>query len=241
MLPKTRFKKASNGGIEAIKLKGMMMDRYYQTERKEMLCYVPEQAKKILEVGCGEGRFSGQLMKDGRSVWGVEPEEKVAKIAESKLDRVFPCTIEEAFSKLHGEAFDCVIFNDVLEHLLDPWSILRHTAEKLLAPDGIVVASLPNIRHYSIIKQLWQEGDWRYEEEGLLDRTHLRFFTPKTMVELFVSSGFEIVTIEGIKPHKVPFKLKLLSSLAIKNPKELSFIQYAIVAKRSNCQIPLAK
>jgi len=114
---------------------------YFQLERHEMLEYVPENACRILDVGCGCGNF-GRLLKDklGVRVWGVELNEEAAAIAAQKLERVI-CGSFNSSLDLPKKEFDCIIFNDVLEHLVDPFAALIY-AKDLLKKDGVVVAYL---------------------------------------------------------------------------------------------------
>jgi 2-polyprenyl-3-methyl-5-hydroxy-6-metoxy-1,4-benzoquinol methylase len=208
-----------------------MKDQYYGETREEMVKYVPESSRKILEVGCGEANFLARFQGGGRELWGVEPHPESARKALSKIDRVLIEPIESALLTLAGESFDCVVFNDVIEHLVDPWHVLEKVRHDLLSNKGVVVASIPNIRHYTIIKSLLQTGEWNYEEWGLLDRTHLRFFTLSTMKSLFQDAGFELITFESIEITSVPLKLRLLSKFVSKDPEELGVYRYAIVAR----------
>jgi hypothetical protein len=95
------------------------------------------------------------------------------------------------------EPFDCIVFNDVLEHMIDPWSVLA-TTRSLLSARGVVVASIPNIRHVSVLLPLLVRGRWSYMEWGVLDRTHLRFFTRRSMISMFEGAGYRVTHIE---PH----------------------------------------
>jgi hypothetical protein len=95
-----------------------------------------------------------------------------------------------------------VIFNDVLEHLVDPWEALESTRD-LLDRDGCVVASIPNVRHVAVIQPLVLRGTWNYTDSGILDRNHLRFFTRSTIVELFVTTGFVVNRLDPIRVARV--------------------------------------
>lgn len=143
---------------------------------------------------------------------------------------VYVGSVENAIVALAGNVFDCIVFNDILEHLLAPWDVLRDVAAMLLSDGGAIVASIPNIRHYSVIKSLWLEGDWRYEEAGILDRTHLRFFTRKTIGELFRNAGYKVVELQGNTIDGVPRKMKLLSKYLCRQPEDLAYKQFAVLA-----------
>lgn len=154
---------------------------------------------KILEVGCSTGYFGEALMEMGHEVWGVEVEPEPAKQAEEVLPKVFLGTIED-FIEAHAEVrFDVITFGDVLEHLVDPESVLK-LCSSILTADGMVVASVPNVTHLGV-RAMLMEGRWDYCELGLLDRTHLRFFSKKTTVELFHQAGY---TVERLKSIKLP-------------------------------------
>lgn len=95
-----------------------------------------------------------------------------------------------------SERFDAIFFIDVLEHVLDPWSLLRH-AKGDLAPGGRVVAAIPSIQYAPVVRQLLR-GRWDYADTGTLDRTHLRFFTRDTMIEMFMGAGYVVERCEGV-------------------------------------------
>ena len=101
-----------------------------------------------------------------------------------------------------GVAFDCIVFNDVLEHMIDPWSAVG-AAKLMLADGGTAVASLPNVRSLRLIMRLVFSNEWTYADTGVLDRTHLRFFTSATMRQLFQSAGFRVTVLE---PLNLPTK-----------------------------------
>jgi 2-polyprenyl-3-methyl-5-hydroxy-6-metoxy-1,4-benzoquinol methylase len=163
-----------------------------------MLPLVPAGARSVLDVGCGSGGFGAALRRadPGRLVWGVEPVPEVAALARRYYDRVIVEPYPEALQGC-GRTFDCIVFNDVLEHLADPWAALRATLP-YLEPQGTVVASIPNVRNIRVVMNLVLRGDWTYTESGVLDRTHLRFFTGRTIATLFADTGFVVGRVEGI-------------------------------------------
>lgn len=135
---------------------------YFNYGRREMLPFIPEGAKRILEVGCGEGEFSANL-KTERSVHvtGIEPFGAAARVASSRLDRPLEVDVNAGILELQGQQFDCIVCNDVLEHLVDPWDTLRRL-RPLIAPGGALVASLPNMRFMPVLKDFVLKGEWRY-------------------------------------------------------------------------------
>lgn len=170
---------------------------YYTCTRPEIQQLVKSAARRILDVGCAAGALGYELkQKLGAEVWGVEYMPEAAGQAEKRLDRVLQGTIEEMLPLLPDGYFDTIIMADVLEHLIEPDGVLQ-AMEAKLAVDGEIVVSIPNVRHWSVVKGLL-EGNWRYEDAGILDRTHLRFFTRTECVRLLERSGYEIARSEAI-------------------------------------------
>ena len=184
-------------------------EAYYQGCNQHLLRAVPPSALRILEVGCAEGRFGAALKQQNprRVVHGIERESSIAARAAQRLDRVLSIDIEREDVDAESGAFDCITYGDVLEHLVDPWSVLRRH-RRLLAAGGVVLCSVPNIQHHSILKALLQ-GDFQYAPSGLLDTTHLRFFTYSTFTKLLLDAGFEPSIVDVIE---VPAGRKLLSA-----------------------------
>lgn len=167
---------------------------YYQVWNQSLFDLVPVTAKNILEIGCASGRL-GEAIKtrNGQINYvGIEIVPSAGELAKLKLDQVFVDNIEYFdWKKLDSKFFDCIIFGDVLEHLIDPKKTLQ-AAIKNLTTDGDVITCLPNIGHWSIINGLLH-GTWDYADSGLLDRTHLRFFTIKTFKDLLNECGLNVV------------------------------------------------
>ena len=163
--------------------------QYFDHDRPEIRQQIPADAREILDVGCGTGSL-GYALRCTRSVRvvGVELSELAARRARERLDDVIVGDAVTAMEELAAGSFDCVVFADILEHLADPENALR-AARRLLREDGSIVVSLPNVGHWSVLRQLLQ-GEWRYEEAGILDRTHLRFFTRKSAERLLQEAGF---------------------------------------------------
>jgi len=211
-------------------------EAYFECSREEMVNYVPEDARTVLEIGCGVGSF-GRLVKQRQNVefWGVEVDPVAAERASICLDRVkiglFPDGVE-----LPEKYFDCVVFNDVLEHMIDPWSALR-IAKDYLTSSGHVVASVPNIRYLPTLYRLIVRGEWTYTQTGVLDRTHLRFFTKKSMLEMFNEAGYKVSRINGIYAYNI-WQIPILELLLPRFIGETKYINYAILAcpKRGNVE-----
>ena len=150
-------------------------------------------ATRVLEFGCATGYMS-QVLKDrlGCTVVGIEIDRDAAAIAEQHTERVIVGDAEviDYAAELAGEEFDVVLFADVLEHLKQPGDVLRRV-RPFVAENGVVVASIPNIAHISVRLALLG-GEFRYREWGLLDDTHLRFFTRASIQDLFEETGYVI-------------------------------------------------
>lgn len=145
--------------------------------------------RRVLDVGCDNGSFGRALKERGCWVAGVEIDPTTAEEARQVLDQVEMADLEEAdLTEVFGPAsFDVVVFGDVLEHLRDPLPVLRRSIP-LLRAGGYVVASIPNVAHGSVRLSLLK-GEFEYSDVGLLDATHLRFFTKDTLEELFADAG----------------------------------------------------
>lgn len=171
-----------------------MLAPYFVTTRPEMLPLVPPNPQRVLEVGCSSGGFSSQL---GAPVtWGIEPNAEAAQIAATKLTRVFTSTFGEAEAELPDHYFDLVIANDVIEHMPDHHAFFE-AIQKKMAPGALIIGSLPNMRHITALVKLLVFKNWEYRDEGILDRTHLRFFTRKSIIRSLQASGLEVIHISG--------------------------------------------
>jgi 2-polyprenyl-3-methyl-5-hydroxy-6-metoxy-1,4-benzoquinol methylase len=158
-----------------------------------MLMRVDDRAE-VLDVGCWSGAVGAFLQRErDATVDGVEPEQSMAARATNRYRAVYGSTIEQAIDGLVAErrgSYDVLLFLDVLEHLADPYRILAASRE-LLRPGGRALVSIPNVAHWSLRYELLR-GSWRYRDNGLLDRTHLRFFTRVSALELARDAGWEV-------------------------------------------------
>jgi 2-polyprenyl-3-methyl-5-hydroxy-6-metoxy-1,4-benzoquinol methylase len=202
--------------------------KYYTLDRAEMIQFLPEKIDTLLDVGCGEGNF-GLLVKKKYHchVSGIEPVYEAFQSAQQKLDRAYNIFFDEKFETT--SRFNVITFNDVIEHISDPWMALRK-CKTLLTKDGYVVASIPNILYFHDFINMLISRDWKYEEAGIFDKTHLRFFTKKSINRLFEECGFKIVKMQGIRPTDSK-KFYLFNIATMGYWAESQFLQYAIVAK----------
>jgi methionine biosynthesis protein MetW len=202
---------------------------YYQRHRREIEPFIPTDVRRVLDVGCGQG-FFGEMLKSTREieVWGVELDAVSAKEASRRLDRVLTGDVEQNLNSLSDGYFDCITFNDVLEHLVDPWNILRLIKSKL-RPGGVVVSSIPNIRYFYALREVLVDRQWPYRGYGIFDKTHLRFFTYKSMIDLFNASGFDVVKIHGINGFD-SWKFSMLSKLFLNKISDMRYEQFVVIA-----------
>lgn len=172
---------------------------YYQAVRLPMLSLVRGDPKSVLEVGCASGQTLAYMSDRGaRYLVGVECCPQIAAQAQARgVARIIVGDVERVDLDLEPNSFDLIIAGHVLEHLADPWSVVR-TLTALLRPGGQLVAGLPNVRHQSVLLPLLLWGSWRYRSEGILDWTHLRFFSRQTICELMETAG---LTVERIVPE----------------------------------------
>ncbi|RPH95708.1 glycosyltransferase, partial [candidate division KSB1 bacterium] len=171
---------------------------YYANARKNLVDLVPVSAQRVLDVGCGQGMTGGLLRSTrGIEVVGIEIHPDVAESARQHLSRVLTGDLETMELPFAEGYFDAIMLGDILEHLVDPWTALKKLTRYLHA-DGTIIASIPNIRNLGIVKKLL-EGTWTYEEWGILDKTHLRFFALKNMQDLFESAGIEAKVAEVVR------------------------------------------
>jgi len=210
----------------------------YTGSRDDIANLIPDKIHRVLDVGCSTGEVGRNLKKkiDKLEVVGIELNEQMGILASSKLDRVIIGNIEiiDLQNYFPPNYFDCVIFADLLEHLKDPWRILKKGV-KYLSDEGIVVASIPNVRHYSVIFDLLFKGYWPYRERGIHDKNHIRFFTLREIKELFQNAGLNIVRLERDyriveRPHRLNRFSRYFTLYFLK---DFLTLQYRIVAKKS--------
>ena len=179
-------------------------------------------------MGCGEGKTGKVLREKGfEEIVGVEINEAYARGGQSNYDRLIVGDIEKIDLPYEKGHFDCILYGDVLEHLVDPWQVLENHSF-FLKNEGVIICSIPNIRHYRIIRKLFFKGRWEYQESGILDRTHLRFFTLHSIQEMLEGGGFEIKRI--IRRPSAAKWLKLINRLLRNRLINLLVRQYIILA-----------
>ena len=166
----------------------------HELHNPDLLKLIPPNCKRLIEIGCSSGALAREFKKNAPDAhyFGVEIDPGYAALANRFCNQTATLNIENADDAFWDSVKDrdCWIFGDTLEHLQNPWLILRRIHE-ILPAGGVVVACIPNAQHWSLQARL-SIGDFRYESDGLMDKTHLRWFTRQTIVEMFTQSGFII-------------------------------------------------
>lgn len=176
---------------------------YYGYARPEVVALVPAAAAKILDIGCAGGALgAGLKARSPCEVWGIEMHAPAAAAARERLDHVIEGDALGAEVELADQTFDAVIMADVLEHVPDTEAMLALT-RRILVPDGRLILSLPNVRHWSVLRMLLG-GEWRYADSGILDRTHMRFFTMRGAVRTLKEAGFTVEHAAGTNVTSPP-------------------------------------
>ena len=172
---------------------------YFEGERADYVADLPPNAT-VLEIGCGSGATGALALSTGRAVnyCGVELEPSAAANAAAKLTEVIVGDVEVTELPWPPESFDALILSEVLEHLRDPWATLKKL-RPLLKPGAVVFASSPNVAHHRIVRMLIA-GHWRLENEGPMDATHLRWFTPSSYAAMFTACGFAVDAVQPLSP-----------------------------------------
>jgi len=180
--------------VTCLDVEGQDAAHHLDYVNEPMLQGVPGQPARVLELGCAGGAFGGALKArhPGAHITGIEPGHAAAEVAATRIDRVIASRLEEVDFAAEGLApgtFDLVVAGDVLEHMVNPWAALVRV-RPLIAPGGTLLACLPNVRNFQLIIALALEGRFEYAERGLLDITHLRFFTLEEIRRMFEQTGY---------------------------------------------------
>ncbi|HEX8166590.1 MAG TPA: methyltransferase domain-containing protein [Beijerinckiaceae bacterium] len=212
-----------------------MSARYYDTARREVLPWLPQKVGRMLDVGCGAGATTA-LVREARAVeWagGIEYVEEVAAQAEARFDRVWrgDAALAPLEAEIAPESLHLVLCLDVLEHMSDPWTMVRRLSA-LVAPGGRLILSVPNVRHWKFLWRLFAAGDFAYRDAGLLDRTHLRFFVRRTAVELATCGGLRLVAAVSAQRWRFPEPRWWLARASAGRLDELIAKQWLVVAEK---------
>ncbi len=178
---------------------------YYGSDRDDVFNVIKKFGKfsHALEVGCGSGALLTSLKRSGlvSSVTGLDP--YGSPQPDHILDQFFKGTFEEVLPELKNlQPTDLIIFADVLEHMEDPWTVLRSICKDHLAKNGLVVISIPNFRNFYTLGKIIFQNSFKYEQEGVLDKTHLRFFCKNDIIELVRQADLQVELITPNFLHK---------------------------------------
>jgi 2-polyprenyl-3-methyl-5-hydroxy-6-metoxy-1,4-benzoquinol methylase len=204
-------------------------DRYYNMFKSGIASLIPEGSHVILDMGCAAGVLGRRLkeLNKAKEVVGVEIFKEAADEAAKHYETIHQGDIEEL--KLpYKNYFDFVVCADILEHLRDPWNILGqiHT---WLKNDGSVIICIPNVRYWRVLRDLIFHGSWQYMNAGILDKTHLRFFTRRSFLGPLAEAGFEV---QYMRMEIIGIKHEIANRITCRLFEEFMGRQVIIVAKK---------
>jgi 2-polyprenyl-3-methyl-5-hydroxy-6-metoxy-1,4-benzoquinol methylase len=205
---------------------------YYAGVREDYLeAFVEEKPLNVLEIGCGSGDLGGAALQRGvcQRYCGIELFPEAAARAREQLSQVLIGDIEAMDLPWEPDTFDALIASEVLEHLRDPWEVLRRL-RTVLKPGALVLASSPNVSNKRVIMMLLR-GRWDLDDSGIMDRTHLRWFTPKSYAQMFTDCGYEVESIRPVVP--LGGKSRVLSALLMRKCDHLLWGQTSVRARVS--------
>jgi SAM-dependent methyltransferase len=172
-------------------------ENYYDHDQTSLLRLVQVPVESVVEIGCASGNMLAHYRQAGATrITGVEYVPEIADLARARCPeaRIFSGDVDNIALDDLGESYDLLIASYVLEHVRDPWHTLGRLA-RTLRPGGQFVGALPNVRNFRVVLPLLLKGKWEYVEEGIMDRTHLRFFSRSTIVELLTATGFKDIRV----------------------------------------------
>ena len=201
--------------------------------RADIAPFLPEHSRRVLEIGCGDGSTLAWLKARRRCDYavGVEASAESAAIARRYVDQVETGDVERAVERLGAlDPFDLVLCLDVLEHLVDPWRLLRRL-DGMTTENAVLIVSVPNVRHYKVSLPLLLYGQWQYQPAGVLAQTHLRFFTRSSAAALAASANLKLLACVGSRPP-VGSTGWLADFLSMGLLRDLFAVQYVVAASR---------
>jgi len=204
---------------------------YFSGHRSDVAELVPIECSRVLDVGCGYGGLGRSLRGRGvAQVFGVELNPDSASHLAGVYADFWIGDVEEVSLPVDMAPFDCIVFADVLEHLRDPWGAMAQYLQRL-KPGGYVVANIPNVRNIALLYNLIIRGRWQYEDSGLLDRTHLRFFTRREIMELFAGVGLDVELVSENR-ERLSWKRRIFVAPLLELIPDLGVCQYLIRARQ---------
>lgn len=184
---------------------------YYAMQRPEIAKLIVGTPKTVLEIGCAAGCFKKNFS------WpveyhGVEPDRNAADAARRSGIVIYEGFYDAVAKTIPDGHFDLIVCNDVIEHMADPWAFLRSASAKL-TPDGKIIGSIPNVRFIGVLIDMLIRRDWRYRERGVLDSTHLRFFTIRSFCRLMRECGYTVEFVKACGYSRLSWLKTLLTPL----------------------------
>ena len=172
-------------------------ETYFSTARVDIESMLPNFSSNVLEIGCATGNTLKWLKETGRCnlTHGFEFFESAANQAKNCCDKIFLGDAEKIIHLNGLSKYDLILCLDVLEHMYDPWTFVK-ALSKRLDQNGVMIVSLPNIRHLKIIMPLLFKGKWNYTDAGILDKTHLRFFTLESSIDLLTVNELKLIQVK---------------------------------------------
>lgn len=173
---------------------------YYAADRRELVAFARTHGPfgAALDIGCASGVFGESLVRAGvvQTCDGIEPFADAAHVAQTRLRQAWHGTLESVADAVPWRDYDLISMADVLEHLADPWTALRQLRERTM-PSCRLLLSVPNVRHYKVSLPLLFRGEFRYADQGIMDRTHLHFFTRASLIETLDECGWRMRAIDS--------------------------------------------
>jgi 2-polyprenyl-3-methyl-5-hydroxy-6-metoxy-1,4-benzoquinol methylase len=214
----------------------------YRSPRSDILALVPEDSRQVLDVGCGAGLLGASIKEKMPAcrVVGIDIDKSYQEQAGKRLDKFLVGDVEDlgqGMSLTDEGLFDCIVFGDVLEHLRDPWQVVMNLVP-ILENRGVVIASLPNVGHWTTLFSLAFLGRWPYRDRGIHDHTHIRHFALNNARDLFTDAGFKVERV-GRNYRLVESAStvnKVSRYLALPGLKNLLTFQYLLLCKKTDGQ-----
>lgn len=204
---------------------------YFDGARQDIVDLLPaDVSAKILELGCGNGSTGHLAKQQGKCATyvGIDIDSASLKNAQVVIDRTILADIEKFDIATLGSDFDAIICSEVLEHLIDPWQIVQRF-QGILKRKGMIFASSPNVANHRLIREL-VKGHFEYQPSGVMDKTHLRWFTPESYMAMFAQAGFEDIELKMMgKPSTY---WNLINALSFDRLKHLSASQMLLIGRK---------
>lgn len=206
-------------------------DLYFGDNRIEMLKFVPEGTKKILDIGCGQGLF-GKLCKEELNcvVHGIELVDKAAEIAKKNIDKVLIGDVYKNLDLLENEYYDLIVLNDVIEHIPNPEELISLIKNRL-NHEGVILFSVPNFRYIYNLIEVMLKKNFDYTDSGTLDKTHLTFFTKNSFKKTVEKLDYKVISVNGINEANSLYMKLLKPFLKIISHEDVLFYQFAFLIK----------